>query len=161
MTDAPTPRATRETLATTTASAEPWTDLDLWFDHLQREFRPVFGPTYRWPNLRASFGAATDIEDTGSAFEVRADLPGFAKSDIDVRVQGSVLHLKAERSQESREPKGRNYLRQERTYQSFERAFELPEPVDAEHVRAAYEDGVLTVTVPKAHPVSERKIEVA
>lgn len=160
MSDTPTPRAKREIVAT--APSEPWTDIDRWFDQVQREFVPVFGPTYRWPNLRVpTLSAATDIEDTGGAFEVRSDLPGFSKENIDVRVQGRVLHLKAEKSEETQESKAHNYLRQERTYQSFERAFELPEPVDPEHVKAAYEDGVLTVTIPKAHPVSERKIQVA
>ncbi len=160
MSDVPPPRKPREIVAT--ATPDPWTDLDQLFDRVQHEFLPVFAPNYRWPALRPTTSwAATDIEDTGSAFEVHADLPGFSKANIDVRVQGRVLHLKAEKKQETTERSGHNYLRQERTYQAFERAFELPEPVDSEKVKATYEDGVLRVTIPKAHPVSERKIEVA
>ncbi len=145
-----------------TATTEPWADLEQLFERVQHEFLPVFGPIYRWPSVRAvTVWAATDIEDTGGAFEVHSDLPGFSKPEIDVRVQGQVLHLKAERKTDPTDAPNHTYLRQERSYQAFERSFELPEPVEAEKVTATYENGVLRVVVPKAHPISERKVEIA
>lgn len=137
--------------------------LDQLFDRLHQELFPVFGGAagpwgIRSPTLAS---AVSDVEDIGTAYVIRSELPGFPKELIDVRVQGRVVHVKAEQAESKDSGSPRNYLRQERTYRGFERSFQLPEPVAADQVAASFKDGVLELTVPKAHPVTERKVPVA
>ncbi len=104
--------------------------------------------------------ALADVEDKGSSYEIRADLPGIAKDQVDVRIHGDVLVIRAEAASEKDE-KAKNYLRHERSYRGFERSIRLPEPVLGEKVEAKFENGTVTVSVPKAHPSEERKVPVA
>jgi HSP20 family protein len=160
MSEAPTPTEPRENIVA--IAQPPWEDLDGLFEQLHRELLPVFGPTVRWPGyFTATPGAATDVEDTGAAYEIHVDLPGFSKENIEVHVQGRQVQLKAVQKPETSDKKGRTYLRQERSFQSTERTFELPEPLAVDGVTAKFENGVLQVVVPKAHPAAERKVEVA
>ncbi len=140
---------------------------DLWaqMDRLVREFhRDWFGGL--WPaavrdgSELALLPALVDVEDHGNAFQVKTDLPGVPKEQVDVRVFGDVLQIRGVASA-SREEERPAYVRRERTYQGFQRAIELPEPVLGEKVEARFENGTLTVTVPKAHPIQERKVPVA
>jgi HSP20 family protein len=159
MTENQNPTPPREIVATVVTS--PFDELDGLFDRLHGELLPVFGPSFRWAPVASGGSGPTDVEDTGAAYEIRVDLPGVAREEIQVDVQGRELHLKAEHRTESTEKKDRKFLRQERAFQSYERSFELPEPLDSDRVTAKFENGVLLVTVPKAHPASARKVEVA
>lgn len=146
-----------------TVFGDDWGDFDGAFEQLRRGFFPAFRPLVSWPALRSAWNAPapTDIVDTGAAYELHLDVPGFPKEKIDVRVQGNVLQVKAELTETTEKKEVPNYLRRERSYRGFERAFELPEPVDGTQVTAKYVDGVLTVTAPKSHPVTEQKVAVA
>lgn len=104
--------------------------------------------------------ALTDIEDKGSSYEIRANLPGIRKENIEVRVRGNTLELEAKAAMETEE-KGKSYIFHERSYEGFHRTLDLPEGVLPEKVVANYRDGVLTVTVPKSNPAPERKITVS
>jgi HSP20 family protein len=111
-------------------------------------------------NGGGGFGPALlDVSDLGANFEITAELPGMAKDRIDVRVVGSTVQIVAEQTT-AHEEKRRHYLRRERTWSGYRRSVELPEPVRSDDVRARYENGVLTVTVPKAHPTAETKVAV-
>lgn len=92
----------------------------------------------------------TDVIDDGDSFLVRADLPGFDSDDIDVQLaEGRTLTLTAEHSEDSETTDGR-YVQRERRTQSLSRTVTLPEAVTEGETSAAYDDGVLTVTLPKA-----------
>jgi HSP20 family protein len=92
----------------------------------------------------------TDVVDEGETFVVHADLPGFQKSDIDVQlVEDRKLTVTATASEE-REAHGGTYVQRERHQQSASRTVVLPEPVDEGATSATYEDGVLTVRLPKS-----------
>lgn len=101
----------------------------------------------------ASNSFRTDITETGDAYKLEADLPGFAKEDIKVDIDDDVLVIKAERK-ESRDEKNDqgDYIRRERYYGSYARSFNVSE-IDVEGITAAYENGVLTLTMPKKQPV--------
>lgn len=105
--------------------------------------------------LNDQFGAEvgsvpTDIVDEGEAFVVHADLPGFAKEDIEVQlVEDRKLTISATAS-EDRETREGDYVQRERHRQSASRTALLPEPVDDGETSATYEDGVLTVRLTKA-----------
>ncbi len=91
----------------------------------------------------------TDIRDIGQAFTIEADLPGFKKEDIALGLNGDALTIKAERHSDFEdEAKKSGYLRCERSYGSYSRSFDIS-GVDTAGIKAAYNDGVLTVTLPK------------
>ncbi len=145
------------------APANPWVHFDSLFDDLHGQLFFPFGQVFTGESGGQGFlPALTDIEDKGKHYEVRTELPGVPKEKIDVRVSGNTLVIHAESDTETEtESKEKNYVRRERTYQGFHRSFELPENVLSDKVEARYQDGVLAVTVPKANPVSERKVSVS
>lgn len=98
-----------------------------------------------------------NVYDDGEAFHVRAEVPGLQKDKLDISVAGDVLTVKAERLPE--ESRG-SYHRRERSYGSYSRSVTLPDAVDADHVKANYQYGVLEVTLPRAPESRPRKIAI-
>jgi HSP20 family protein len=96
----------------------------------------------------ASAGMSVDLEDTGDDLVLTGDLPGFETEDIDVRVVDRTLQITAERDEETESDAG-EYVRRERRHASVSRSISLPEPVDEADVTATYNNGVLTVRMPK------------
>ena len=103
---------------------------------------------------------AVDIRESGEAYVVSAELPGLNREDVQITIENNVLKLTGERRFE-KEVKEEEYHRVERAYGSFSRAFALPTRVDPARVEAAFKDGILTITVPKAAEARPRKIEIA
>lgn len=95
--------------------------------------------------------AAVDVGEWDGEFVVEADLPGYTDEDIDVRVTDHTLHVDAEHKAEKEEREELSYLRKERVKTDVSRTITLPEDVDEDAVSATYENGVLTVVLPKAH----------
>ena len=102
---------------------------------------------------------AVDITESESEFKLSAELPGLSEKDISVSVSGDTLAIKGEKRKE-REEKTKSYWLTERSYGEFQRSFVLPDGVDREKVAAAFANGVLTVTLPKAVKTPARQIEV-
>ena len=102
--------------------------------------------------------ASVTFDDQGSSFVVRAEVPGVAEKDIELRATATALTLKGKRQVEA--PKGYSTHRSERSSWSFARTFELPAKVDADRVEARLENGVLTVTLPKAPEAQPKQIAV-
>ena len=108
------------------SQANPWSDLDRTFDAMQRRFAESFGilpfgPFESEPGFRAP---RTDVTDTGTAYKVVAEIPGIPKEKLDIRVRGATVEIRAEHEAE-KEEKEERYLRRERTYSGYYRAFEL------------------------------------
>jgi HSP20 family protein len=101
-----------------------------------------------------------DIQETEDAYKLHAELPGLTKDDINITLENNVLRLSGERKFE-KEVQKESYHRIERTYGAFSRAFALPQQVDADGVQAAFENGILTITVPKAEQAKPRKISIS
>lgn len=94
----------------------------------------------------------TDVRDNGDSFLLEADLPGFKKEDITVDVKDHLLTIKAERHSDYEDKDQKNgYLRQERSYGSYTRSFNI-DRIDESGIKAAYTDGVLKLTLPKLTP---------
>ncbi|HEX5816483.1 MAG TPA: Hsp20/alpha crystallin family protein, partial [Methylomirabilota bacterium] len=87
--------------------------------------------------------------ETKEAVLVKAELPGVEPNEISLSLQGDLLMLKGEKSQE-KEEKDEQFHRVERSYGAFLRAVRLPTSVDASKVTAGFKNGVLTVTLPKS-----------
>jgi len=101
-----------------------------------------------------------DIQETEEGYRLQAELPGLTREDIDITLENNVLRLSGERKFE-RDVKKESFHRVERTYGTFSRAFSLPQQVNAEGVRAGFENGVLTILVPKAEQAKPRKISIS
>lgn len=104
----------------------------------------------------------TDISDQGDSYLLEADLPGFDKKDIQLDLSGDVLTIRAERhsDHEQKEKKG-NYVCLERSYGQYTRQFDLS-AVDREGIQAKYENGVLSLTLPKKQAAAPetRRLEI-
>ncbi|WP_408956799.1 Hsp20/alpha crystallin family protein [Natrinema sp. 74] len=98
--------------------------------------------------LQVPGSVPVDVADTDEEYVVTADLPGYETDDIDLTLSEGSLRLEANRTDEEEHVEGR-YLRRERTKTSASRRIRLPEPVDEEAVAAGFENGVLTVRLPK------------
>lgn len=96
-----------------------------------------------------------DLDDTEKEFVVRADMPGFEPSEIDVRVSGNVLTLAAEHSEEQSDSNG-GWQRRGRVHRSFT----LPQGVLADQIDATYRNGVLEVHLPKSEECKPKRIAV-
>ena len=125
------------------------------FDMLDNFERNFFGTS---SNTASSF--RTDIRDEGDKFVLEAELPGFKKEDIKLDLKDGVLTISAQHSEESEEKKN-SYIRRERRYGSFSRSFDVS-GIQEDHITAAYNNGVLELSLPKAQPVvpASRQIDI-
>ena len=123
-----------------------------------KTFEDTMNRLFAEPNGRP-WVPAVDIMETENALVVKADIPDVKLEDVDVRVENGTLTLHGERKFEKASEKG-GYHRVERSYGSFERVFSLPDTVDAEHVKADYKNGVLTVTLPKKEMAKPRQVKI-
>lgn len=106
------------------------------------------------------FAPSVDISESTDHYLLQADLPGLNEKDIEVKVHEDTLLLSGKR-EELKEEKEEGSLRRERRFGSFMRRFNLGKGVDASKIEAKYENGVLSITVPKKEEVQPRKIPVS
>jgi HSP20 family protein len=102
---------------------------------------------------------AVDILETENELVLKADVPGMDMKDVDIQLENGTLTVIGERKVEKDE-KNKGFHRMERSYGSFVRYFTLPDTVDTEHVKADYQTGVLTITLPKKEVAKPRAIKV-
>src|SRR5271155_5869006 len=102
---------------------------------------------------------SVDIFETENELVLKADVPGVDLKDIDIRIENGTLSLKGERKFE-RDEKNKGFHRHERSYGSFVRYFTVPETIDSENVKADFQSGVLTVTLPKKEIAKPKAIKV-
>jgi len=112
-----------------------------------------------WGGRQESWLPAVDVFDTQEAVVLKAELAGMDPDDIQIEVEDNVLTIKGERKFEEEVDEGR-YYRVERRFGSFQRSLALPQGVKADEIVAGYEDGILTLTVPKAPEQKPQRIEV-
>lgn len=101
-----------------------------------------------------------DVKETADAYGVQADLPGAAKADIRIEVEGNEVVIAAETRREELAKDAGQWLHVERRLGRLERRLVLPQELDAARVEARFTDGVLVLTLPKKAPSTARKIEV-
>ena len=146
---------------------DPFRDLLTIQDEMNQLFSRAFGEQRgqgqgqlegTGPRLRA-WAPALDISEQKDAYVVSVELPGIKPEDLNITLEEGLLTLSGERhfTQESSD---QQYHRVERRYGSFRRSITLPSQVQADAIEAHFEDGVLTVRVPKAEEARPRKIQV-
>jgi HSP20 family protein len=138
-------------------------------------FMPLFGdwmddlwsrtgllPTIsRYPEMPAVERALMDVVDKGDSFEIKIDMPGVKKEDIEVSVEGMRVSIRAETQSTREEKEGERVLHTERYAAMYARTFELPTEVTEAGADAHYENGVLTLTLPKRAPQTSRKLTIS
>ena len=122
------------------ARQNPFDEIEQFFKRMGREFEES--------GLASLRDVSVDVSETDDTIVVTADLPGYEKEDIDISASGRELTISAQRSAADEES-GDRYIRRERTRSSVERSLTLPEEVVEEEASATYNNGVLTVTLPK------------
>ena len=105
------------------------------------------------------YGPALDVEESADAYIVRANLPGLSQDDISVNIHDDVLAISAETASEARDEDSKVLIR-ERRFGKFSRSLRFPTNVDGDAVAASYENGVLSITLPKAEHLKPRQIPV-
>lgn len=116
-------------------------------------FTPSVGATGGWQ------APAVDLYQTDDEVVVKASLPGMKSDDVQISITGDMLSLKGEFRQEE-EKKERAYHLREQRYGVFERTFALPTAVVSDKAKAEFENGILTITLPKAEEVKPKMITV-
>lgn len=111
-----------------------------------------------WPSNEGLF-TPCELQESDDGYTVRFDVPGMSEKDIKVSFQGDSLTIQGERREQKSEGHGTTRYT-ERSYGNFVRTVALPAPIKADQIRARYKDGVMEVSLPKAHRTSERQIKV-
>lgn len=152
----------------------PAKEIELWnesfpiphaLERLQREMNRAFDGFFRGDLLdRNSYfsegwSPAVDISESSDSYTIYAELPGIKKEDVKIIMNGNLITLRGEKKNES-EKKGNMFSRIERSYGVFERSFTLPLTVKSDAVEARYNDGILTITLPKKEESKEKVIDV-
>jgi HSP20 family protein len=137
-------------------------------DSLQGEMNRLFSTFFDTPTTRGGNGGATatrrwipamDLVETGEHFVLTADLPGISENDVNIEVENNVLTVSGERKTEHQE-KHAGYYRLERATGAFSRSLTLPEGIDADAVKATFDNGVLEVRIPKPVQAQPRKVQI-
>jgi HSP20 family protein len=102
---------------------------------------------------------AVDIRETDETLALLVDLPGMKREDVEITLENGTLTLRGERKFE-KDVKEENYHRIERVYGNFARSFTLPRNVQSDKVKATFDNGVLTVELPKSEEARARRIEI-
>lgn len=129
------------------------------FYSLRRAMDDIFNETLTGLEHPASWDMAMDVSETEDGYTIRASVPGAKADDIEITYNNNTLTVRGEtREEETRE--GEKYHLRERRYGSFSRSIMLPTRVNADQINADYQDGILTIHLPKAEEARPRRIEV-
>ncbi|MGI9498684.1 MAG: Hsp20/alpha crystallin family protein [Geminicoccaceae bacterium] len=152
------PSERRKTEMTSTpAETDPFRTLQRRMDRLFDDF----AGDYHWPftNGRGAMTPTIDVSETDKEVKVEAELPGVDEKDIDVTLTDNMLTIKGEKKQEKEEKK--DFHLTERSYGSFSRSMALPFDADPAKIKAAFKDGLLTITLPKPPEVKAKVKKIA
>jgi HSP20 family protein len=132
---------------------------------VQSEINRLFNTLFDAPAPGMSAGQrrwipAMDLVETDNHFVLRADLPGMSEQDVKIELQDNVLTVSGERKTEHEERK-EGYFRLERASGAFSRSLTLPEGIDANSVKATFNNGVLEIQVPKPEARQPQKVEIS
>jgi HSP20 family protein len=141
-----------------------FTPHSLWDElrELREQMNRMLGASFRGAVMGGrgmEWSPAVDIVDRGDRLVATAELPGMKADDISIDVEGNTLTIRGEKRQEQ-EQKGEERYLLERQYGSFMRSFPLPRSVDPDRISARFDNGVLTVTMPKSEEAKGRRVKV-
>lgn len=129
---------------------------------MQREMDRLLDTVWgRTPTEQVTWAVPADVVETDNEIRCTVEVPGLKPEDIDVVVENNVLTVSGEKKFEAREgDESKGTYHQERRYGRFDRSFILPRNVDASRVQAAYEQGVLSIVLPKTEESKPRRVQI-
>ena len=137
---------------------EPFSGNSVLQDQISRLVNQAFAGSSDEASV-TTWAPAVDIYETEHELVVKGDLPDVKPEDLDIRVENNILTIRGERKFESKVHDD-NYLRIERAYGSFSRSFSLANSVNSEAIKADYQNGVLTLSIPKREEAKPKQIKV-
>ena len=138
---------------------EPFREITSLRNAMDRLFEESFvRPPRLWPELGA-WELTVDMYQTADDVVVKASLPGVKTEEVDISITGDTLTIKGEHKEEQ-EVKQEDYLYKERRYGVFSRSLQIPAQVKSDKAEAVFENGVLTLTLPKAEEIKPKQIKV-
>jgi HSP20 family protein len=137
---------------------EPFSGVTGLQQQINRLFHDAFERTDQESNL-TTWAPPVDIYETAQELVVKADLPEVDPQDLDIRVENNILTIRGERKFEKKVNED-HYLRVERAFGSFSRSLSLANTVNSEAIRADYQNGVLTLSIPKREEAKPKQIKV-
>ena len=138
---------------------EPFSDLVSLRDAMDRLFEESFVRMRGWPSLFGAETLAIDMYETPDSVVIKTAVPGVKPEDIDISITGDVLTIKGETKVEEKVEK-ENYICQERRYGAFQRSVPLPGSLLTDKAEATFENGILTLTIPKSEEAKPKAIKV-
>jgi len=134
------------------ATGHPWDQLNRLHQQMDQLFKDTLSevPSDNAPFLAVAASPNLDVREEKDHYTVRADMPGADKATIKVMVEGRLLTISGERTAVNETKDNDKVVRSERSMAEFVRGIELPGPVKANAVSAKYDNGVLTLNLPKA-----------
>ena len=144
----------------TIARFHPMPDVVTLREAMDRLFEDSFIRPTTWTGLPAGqIAVPVDLWETPEAYHLRADLPGLTAEDIDINVTADTVSISGELKGMS-DVTSDGWLRQERRHGKFQRAFTLPAQLESSKIEATFDNGVLTLVMPKAENVRPRQIKI-
>jgi HSP20 family protein len=137
----------------------PFQHLSTLQDEINRLFEAPLAGLARGSQFLTGWVPVLDVFEDKDSVVVKVELPGLKKEEIDISLHDGALSISGERKLEEKQEDAETY-RSERFYGRFHRSVTLPTPVNTEKVKAAYKDGILTVTLPKTEEAKPKQIEV-
>lgn len=126
---------------------------------LRREIDRLFEDTFTRDG--SNWTPAVDVQETERDLRVELELPGLKPEDVEITAENGLLTIRGEKRSERKEGEQNRYHIVERSYGSFMRNFQLPPGVDEEQIAAEFENGILSLRIPKTALPQPRKIPIA
>jgi len=128
-------------------------------DLFRKQANSLFDQFFEMPDWGSKLQPKVDIIEKKKKIEVKAEVPGIEVDDLDISLKGQYLTISGSKKQE-KEDSTDNYYHLERSFGSFSRTVELPEPVDESNVDASYKKGVLSIKLKKTKPKIRKQVKI-
>jgi HSP20 family protein len=126
---------------------------------LRREIDRLFDDTFTRDG--SSWSPAVDIRENDTEISMDLELPGIKPEDVEITADNGVLTVRGEKKSEKKEGEENRYHVVERSYGSFLRTFQLPQGIDEDQINAHFDNGILSIHIPKAALPQPKKIQIA
>ena len=125
---------------------------------LRREIDRLFDDTFARDGF--NWTPAVDVKENSSEIRLDLELPGLKPEDVDLTAENGVLTVRGEKKSETKEGEDNRYHVVERTYGSFLRTFQLPQGIDEDQIKAEFDNGILSIHIPKAALPQPKRIQI-
>jgi len=132
---------------------QPWRDIDTLNQRIHRLFDDVL------PDIPSSFAPAAEISEQADTYQLKVEVPGIEVNDLDIQVSKDVVSISGERKQELNSSEN-GVTKSEFRYGKFKRVIPLPGEIQNDKVVASYNNGILSLTLPKTEAVKNKVVKV-